>query len=274
MIHDLHSHSSVSDGTLLPAQLVDMAVAQAVDVLALTDHDTVAGISQARAAAQGRDLRIIPGVEISVSWDQRTIHVLGLNVDVDNQTLLQGLQTLLEYRHWRAREIGRRLEKKGIPGAFAGASALADGALVGRTHFARFLVQQGYAKDVREVFRKYLVVGKPGHVRGEWAELETVLQWIHGAGGIAVIAHPARYGMTRSRLRRLLGQFQELGGQGLEVVSGSHSKDECFTMSRHAKDFALLASAGSDYHGPENSWINLGRLPPLPPGCEPVWNLF
>ena len=272
--YDLHSHSTVSDGTLTPAQLVQLAADAGVNVLALTDHDNVSGIGQARMAASGRDISIVPGVEISVSWNGHTVHVLGLNIDPDAPILCAGLERLCDYRQWRAREIGRRLAKKGIEGAYEGACEEATGALVGRLHFARFLVQRGHARDVKEVFRKFLVSGKPGYVSGEWASLEEALGWIGDAGGMAVIAHPARYNMTRGKLRRLIGEFRELGGRGLEVVSGSHSKDEYFTMARHASDFGLLASAGSDFHGPENPWINLGQLPDLPPGCEPVWNHF
>ena len=272
--YDLHSHSTVSDGTLTPAQLVQLAADAGVNVLALTDHDNVSGIGQARMAASERDISIVPGVEISVSWNGHTVHVLGLNIDPDAPILCAGLERLCDYRQWRAREIGRRLAKKGIEGAYEGACEEATGALVGRLHFARFLVQQGHARDVKEVFRKFLVSGKPGYVSGEWASLEEALGWIGDAGGMAVIAHPARYNMTRGKLRRLIGEFRELGGRGLEVVSGSHSKDEYFTMARHASDFGLLASAGSDFHGPENPWINLGQLPDLPPGCEPVWNHF
>lgn len=272
--HDLHSHSTASDGTLSPRELVQRAHEAGVDVLALTDHDTLSGIAEAAKEAGELGLVLVPGVEISVSWGGQTVHVLGLNVDPGAPGLQQGLARLQEYRGWRAEEIGRRLEKAGIPGSFEGARALVKGTLVGRTHFARFLVQAGHAGDVREVFRHFLVKGKPGHVRGEWASLEEALEWIADAGGIAVVAHPARYRMTRSKLRRLLGEFSELGGMGLEVVSGSHSRDECFTMARHARDFGLLASAGSDYHGPENPWLNLGQLPELPHGCSPVWTRF
>lgn len=274
LVWDFHTHSTASDGTLAPAALVHRAREAGVEWLALTDHDTLSGLEEAARAASGTGLRLLPGVEVSVSWQGHTVHVVGLGVDPFDPVLQQGLQGLLDYRAWRAREIGRRLEKDGIAGGYEGARTFARGALVGRTHFAHFLVQQGHARDVREVFRKFLVQGKPGHVPGQWAELEQALGWIHGAGGVAVIAHPARYRMTRSKLRRLLGEFRELGGEGLEVVSGSHSRDDCFTMARHARDFGLAASAGSDYHGPENPWIQLGKLPALPHGCRPLWKLF
>lgn len=269
---DLHSHSTASDGTLTPAELVKRAADAGVDVLALTDHDTTAGLAEARQEAAKHDLRIINGCEISVTWAQTTLHIVALNISESHDELQQGLAKLREHRLWRAREIGRKLEKKGIPGAFEGAEKLAKGVLISRTHFAHFLVNQGYAKNVRDVFKHYLVNNKPGYVAGRWAELEDVLTWINDAGGQAVIAHPARYRLTRSKLLRLIGEFKELGGDGLEVVSGSHSKDECFTMAKHAKDHGLLASAGSDFHGPENPWIELGKLPTLPQGCEPIWN--
>ncbi|WP_419653529.1 PHP domain-containing protein, partial [Thiolapillus sp.] len=186
--YDLHSHSTVSDGTLTPAQLVHLAADAGVNVLALTDHDNVSGIGQARMAAKEKDISIVPSVEISVSWNGHTVHILGLNIDPDAPILRAGLERLCDYRQWRAREIGRRLAKKGIEGAYEGACEEATGALVGRLHFARFLVQRGHARDVKEVFRKFLVSGKPGYVSGEWASLEEALGWIGDAGGMAVIA--------------------------------------------------------------------------------------
>ncbi|MBW9261167.1 MAG: PHP domain-containing protein [Candidatus Thiodiazotropha sp. (ex. Lucinisca nassula)] len=269
--YDLHSHSTASDGTLSPRALVQRAAEAGVEVLALTDHDTTAGIDEASEAAQSCGLVLIPGVEVSVSWSRQTVHLVGLNLDPHDSQLNAGLQKLRDFREWRAEEIGRRLDKAGISGAYEGALALAEGCLVSRTHFARFLVQSGIVEDERKVFKRFLVSGKPGHVPGEWASLEEAVGWIHAAGGQAVIAHPARYRMTRSKLRQLLKQFVALQGDGLEVVSGSHSRDDYVSMAKHAKDFALLASAGSDFHCPENPWIELGRLPRLPDGCKPVW---
>ena len=269
---DLHSHSTASDGTLSPAELVERAASSGVDVLALTDHDTTAGLAEARQAAEKHGIRIVNGCEISVTWSQMTVHIVGLNISESHEELQNGLARLREYREWRAKEIGRKLDQKGIPGAYEGAAELAKGVLISRTHFAHFLVSQGHARNVREVFKHYLVNKKPGYVAGRWAPLEDVVAWIKNAGGQAVIAHPARYNMTRSKLLRLIGEFKELGGDALEVISGSHSKDECFTMAKHARDFDLLASAGSDFHGPENPWIELGRLPALPQGCEPIWS--
>jgi predicted metal-dependent phosphoesterase TrpH len=268
---DLHAHSTASDGTLSPTELMRRAHAAGVGVMALTDHDTVEGLADAQQAADSLGLGFVPGVEISVTWEGMTVHIVGLGVDRDDPVLAQGLAGLREFREWRAGEIGRQLARHGIDGATDGARARSNGRLVSRTHFARFLVDQGYARDIREVFRRFLVSGKPGYVAGRWAELGDAVGWIRAAGGQAVVAHPARYRATRSKLRRLFGRFAEVGGSALEVVSGSHSRDDYFTMAHHARDFGLAASAGSDYHGPEQPWIELGRLPELPPGCRPIW---
>ena len=269
---DLHTHSTASDGTLPPAELVARAQAAGVHALALTDHDTLEGLEEAAAEAARRGMRFVPGVEISVTWGGRTVHIVGLRVDAGNAELQQGLAGLRRFRDWRAEEIGRRLERAGYPGLFEQARAHSNGRLISRTHFARALVEAGYAETTREVFRRFLVSGKPGHVPGEWADLAEAIGWIRAAGGRAVIAHPARYGLTRSKLRQLIGEFREAGGEAMEVISGSHSRDEVFTMAAHARDTGLLASAGSDYHGPENPWIELGRLPELPAGLCPVWH--
>jgi hypothetical protein len=210
-------------------------------------------------------------VEISVTWQAQTLHVLGLGIDPDNVLLRQGLAGLTDFRDWRAEEIGRRLARAGIPGAWDGARRLAQGRIVSRTHFARFLVEQGHAASLQAVFRRFLVNNRPGYVSGEWAALDTVIEWIHTAGGMAVLAHPARYRMTATKLRRCLGEFRECGGVGMEVVSGSHTPDQVRTMAALCRKQDLLASCGSDFHGPENPWIRLGELPPLPAGCTPVW---
>jgi 3',5'-nucleoside bisphosphate phosphatase len=271
--YDLHTHSIASDGSLTPAELVTRASGAGVAVLALTDHDTLSGVVEAQRVAGPLPIRVLAGVEISVSWQQQTVHLVGLGVDPGNLALQQGLAGLLAFRDWRAQEIARRLRRdSGIGDAFAGAARYARGDLVGRTHFARFLVEIGRARDMRAVFKQFLVAGKPGHVAGDWASLEQALGWIHGAGGQAVLAHPARYPLTRAKRHRLIGAFKELGGVALEVVSGSHSLDDCHNMAHDARSFGLLASAGSDYHGPEYPWLELGRLPLLPPICRPIWH--
>ena len=271
MKYDLHSHSNASDGSLSPSELVKRAKSLNVDVLALTDHDNTAGLAEAQTAAQEYGLKLVPGVEVSVSWYGLTVHVLGLGIDSQNDALQKGLKKLREFRVWRGEEISRRLAKTGINDALAGAQRYASGSLISRTHFAHYLVETGHAKDVRNVFKKFLVHNKPGYVPGKWADLESALDWIHAAGGLAVIAHPVRYKLSGSRLRQLLGEFKECGGQGLEVVSSSHNNEECRLMASHAKSFGFLASCGSDYHGPEHAWIELGKIPPLPEGCTPVW---
>ncbi|HYQ72031.1 MAG TPA: PHP domain-containing protein [Gammaproteobacteria bacterium] len=269
--YDLHCHSVASDGTLSPEELVSAAHVAGVEVLALTDHDTTAGIAAATACAQTLGMRLLPGVEISVSWGGQTVHVLGLGIDPGCEVLQAGLGGLRTFRDWRAVEIGRRLARAGIGGCYDGARKLAKGSIVGRTHFAQHLVATGHAASVREVFKRFLVNNKPGHVAGQWADLEAVMSWIAAAGGMAVIAHPARYAMTASKLRRLIGEFRECGGCAIEVVSGSHSRDNIAAMAALSRSEKMLASCGSDYHGPENPWVRLGQLAELPHGCRPVW---
>ncbi|MEE9422297.1 MAG: PHP domain-containing protein [Gammaproteobacteria bacterium] len=270
-LYDLHSHSTASDGTLSPTGLVEHAVSAGVDVLALTDHDTLDGLEEAFESASAHAVRIIPGVEISITWRKQTIHMLGLGIDKNNTTLIENLEVLQEFRNWRAEEIGKRLDKQGIPDALQGAKEFTKGRIVSRTHFAYFLVAAGHAKSIRDVFKRFLVPGKPGHVSGRWATLEDAVRWVTEAGGVTVIAHPARYRLTRTKLGHLLTDFKAAGGKGMEVVSGSHSVDEMRHMAALSREHDLLASQGSDYHGPEKPWVELGRLRDLPEGCKPLW---
>lgn len=269
--YDLHSHSTASDGEFSPADLVARAHKLGVDVLALTDHDVTAGLAEARITADKLGLELVPGVEISVTWKDQTIHILGLQIDSDNVNLQEGLAGLRAFRDGRAEEMGRRLEGHGIAGAYEGAKRYALGSILSRTHFAHFLVADGHAKDMQQVFKRFLVKGKPGYVPGQWATLEDAVGWIRGAGGQAVVAHPARYKFTATRMRAFLDAFKQCGGAGMEVVSGSHSRDDYYIMADYAKRFSLAASSGSDYHGPANTWLELGRLPELPSGCVPIW---
>ena len=270
--YDLHTHSLRSDGTLTPAELVTRAHAVGINVLALTDHDVTDGIAEARTAAAPLGMTLIAGVEISVTWRNQTLHILGLNVDIAHSALQQGLSRLREFRQWRAVEIGRRLQKKRIEGAYEGAARLARGTIVSRTHFARFLVEQGYVRGMQQAFRQFLLRGKPGHVPGQWAGLDAAVGWIRSAGGRAVVAHPARYKLSAGKMRQLLGEFRECGGEALEVVSGSHSPEANRQYAGIAVEQGFFASTGSDYHGPEKTWMDLGRLPALPAGCTPVWH--
>ncbi len=271
---DLHTHSTASDGRLAPSELVNRAALAGVEMLALTDHDGTDGLDEARTSADEAGIRFINGIELSVTWNKRTVHIVGLNFDPDYAPLKAGIQVLQAFRHTRAKEIALKLEKSGIEGAYDGARRFSGGKMLGRMHFANFLVDSGYEKNVRNVFKHYLVNNKPGHVTDDWATLDDAVSWITGAGGVAVIAHPARYKLTRTKLRKLIKDFISAGGQALEVVSGSHNVNEMKTMACHAADFDLYASMGSDFHDPDFPWIKLGRLVDLPPKCKPVWDLF
>jgi len=271
---DLHTHSYISDGRLSPTDLVTRAAQSGVEMLALTDHDGIDGLNEARQSAIELGIQFINGIELSVSWNKRTVHIIGLNFAMDYTPLQKGIQQLQDFRAVRAKEIADKLEASGIKGAYEGAQYFAGGKMLGRMHFAQFLVAQGHAKNIRSVFKKFLVSNKPGHVTGNWASLEDAVQWITGAGGIAVIAHPARYNLTRTKLRKLMTDFQVAGGQAIEVVSGCPCVNEINTMACHADDFDFYASLGSDFHDPDFAWIKLGHLPALPTKCKPVWDLF
>ena len=269
---DLHSHSTISDGLMTPSELVSHAASQGVQVLALTDHDDVAGIDEARAAAAHNGITLIAGTEISVTWRNRTLHILGLRIDPQHPILQQGLTRVRESRFGRAQSIAQELEKFGIQGSLEGARQFASEGIIGRTHFARFLIAQGHAKDMKTVFKRYLVKGKPGYVPHLWASLEETLSWILAAGGLPVIAHPGRYDLGRTLLNDLLSEFKSGGGVGLEVVSGSHHPEQYGQFAELAQKYDLLASRGSDYHGPGHSYMSMGRLPDLPSQCQPLWH--
>ncbi|MBF0470492.1 MAG: PHP domain-containing protein [Gammaproteobacteria bacterium] len=271
---DLHTHSAASDGVLAPGELVVRAHRAGISLLALTDHDEVNGCEEAHSTALTLGMRFLHGVEISVTWSAMTIHIIGLGIDSDNRELQQGLEKNRHFRSWRAVEMGRRLEKRGIPGGYEAASRLAGGRIVSRTHFAKFLVEKGLASDVRAVFQHYLKPGKAGYVSGQWATLEEAVAWILAANGVAVIAHPARYRLTAGKLRRLLQQFIAAGGAGIEVVSGGHCEQDIPHLATLAKRHGLQASVGSDFHDPDYSWSRLGMIPQLPPECDPVWQQF
>jgi len=271
---DLHSHSQHSDGRLSVRDLVASAHQAGITTLALTDHDTTAGIADASRYASDSGMNLVPGVEISVSWRHRTVHILGLGIDAESEALQQGLQGLRDKRQQRAELIHRKLVAAGIDGALPWVQQRVNGGLISRTHFAEFLVDSGYAKDMRGVFKRYLVSGKPGHVSIHWCDLAEALTWIHGAGGVAVIAHPARYKLSRRKLIELIEDFIDCGGQGLEVVSSSHNEAECRQLGELASQYHLYASCGSDFHSPDQPWARLGHIPPLPSQCTPVWTLW
>jgi predicted metal-dependent phosphoesterase TrpH len=269
---DLHCHSTVSDGTLTPAALAARAKAKGVELWALTDHDEVAGQQQALDAALDLGLGYLTGVEVSVTFAGRVVHIVGLGFDHRNEALIAGLRATRGGREERARDMAAELAKVGIKGAFEGALRyVGNPELISRTHFARFLVEAGHCSDVSEVFRRYLAEGKPGYVPHRWAALGDALRWIREAGGLAVIAHPARYGFTPTEEYALITEFIGHGGRGIEVVTGSHSAAEAVKYADTALEFGLLASRGSDFHSPEESHTDLGTLPQLPGKLTPVW---
>ncbi len=272
---DLHCHSVVSDGTLTPEALAERAKAQGVELWALTDHDEVGGQHRAAAAAHAIGLHYLTGVEISVTFVGQTVHIVGLGFDPDNAALRAGLTLTRGGRNQRAMEMSDGLARVGIKGAYEGATQYAGNPeLVSRTHFARFLVETGVCRDTNEVFRKYLIEGKPGYVPHRWASLKDAVGWITEAGGAAIIAHPARYKFSANEEFALFSEFKSHGGLGVEVVTGSHTTAEYLTYADMAIEFGLAASRGSDFHSPTESHTELGALPYLAGGLQPVWELL
>ena len=278
--YDLHCHSNISDGSLTPTELVNRAAGRGVKVMALTDHDDVDGLDEARAAAVKHGMTFINGVEISVSWRTHTLHIVGLGIAPEYPPLAEGLRSVSSGRGERAKKMADELAKAGIGGVLQGAYQFAENPnMIGRTHIARYLVEAGHCKDVKSVFNRYLVKGKPGYVPHQWAALADAIGWIRGSGGVAVLAHPGRYmagrnGMGKKTMQELLAEFVELGGQALEVVTGSHTPEQYAEFARYAEEFVLLASCGSDFHGPGESYRDMGRLPDFPLGCRPVWEAW
>ena len=269
---DLHSHSLVSDGTMTPAALAQRAHAQGVELWALTDHDETGGLAEARATAAALGMSWLSGVEVSVSFAGETVHIVGLGFDADDEALRQGLQATRGGRRQRARQMADGLAQAGVDGAFEGALRyVSNPELITRTHFARFLVDSGVCNETHEVFRRFLTEGKPGYVPHQWARLGDAVRWITQAGGVAVIAHPARYRFSPSAEYALFSEFVAHGGQGVEVMTGSHSEPERIRYADMALEFGLLASRGSDFHSPTESRTELGSLPDLPGRLTPVW---
>ncbi|MDM4767246.1 3',5'-nucleoside bisphosphate phosphatase [Pelomonas sp. SE-A7] len=269
---DLHCHSKVSDGTLEPEALAARAKSQGVELWALTDHDEVGGQQRAMDAALALGLPYLTGTEISVSFAGKVVHIVGLGFDHNNAELVAGLRATRGGREPRAREMAEGLAQVGIKGAFEGALRyVGNPELISRTHFARWLVDAGHCSDVPEVFRRFLTEGKPGFVPHKWASLRDALRWVHEAGGLTVIAHPARYGFTPTEEYALFTEFIGHGGRGVEVVTGSHTAAEAVKYGDMAQEFGLLASRGSDFHSPDESHTELGSLPGLPGKLEPVW---
>lgn len=270
-VYDLHTHTTASDGQLSPEELVIQAKACGIDVLAVTDHDTTSGIAQAVDEAHRQNIKLLPGIELSVSWRDKDFHIVGLDIDPDNKALKKSIQKTRVLREERAIEIGKRLGESGVSNAYHEAREIAGDHTLTRSHFARVLIKQGFAKDTREVFRKYLIHNKPGFVKTKWIEMDDGIKLIKDSAGVAILAHPMRYNITASWLRRFLVAFKESGGNGIEVVTGSSTADEIRMAASHAERFKLMGSAGSDFHGFDDSWIKLGQLAGMPKSITPVW---
>lgn len=272
---DLHCHSVVSDGTLTPEALAQRAKDNGVELWSLTDHDELGGQHRARRAAQALGLAYLTGAEISVTFAGTTVHIVGLGMDPDHPALVEGLRATRGGREQRARAMAADLARVGIAGAFEGAVKYADNPeLVSRTHFARYLVEAGVCRDTNEVFRRYITEGKPGFVPHQWASLRDAVGWITGAGGVAVIAHPGRYKLTANEEYALFSEFKAHGGQGVEVMTGAHGPADYLKYADFCREFDLVASRGSDFHSPEESHTDLGKLPYLPGSVTPVWELL
>ncbi|MCP3711938.1 PHP domain-containing protein [Paraburkholderia sp. CNPSo 3274] len=269
---DLHCHSTVSDGQLAPAAVAQLAKAGGVGLWALTDHDVLGGQREAREAAEALGMRYLSGVEISVTWASRTVHIVGLHVDTACTALVDGLARTRDGRAARAEAIGERLGELGIPDAYEGAfQYVSNPDLISRTHFARFLVESGRAQNTQDAFSRWLGDGKPGYVAHRWAKLADAVAWIKAAGGEAIIAHPGRYAYTQLEFDALFGEFIDLGGKAIEVVTGSHTPDQYAEYAAVARRFGFEASRGSDFHAPGPDAIEPGTLPPLPSDLKPVW---
>ena len=271
---DLHCHSYYSDGLLSPSDVMRRAHAHGVELATLSDHDETAGVPEAHDTALELGMRFVSGVEVSVTWgDDQTIHVIGLGIDIYNHALSDGLEAVRGGREARALRIGGELATVGIVGAYDGAMRHArNPALISRSHFARYIVECGLAKDVKSVFNAWLGRGLPGYIPHQWATLEQCVSWINGAGGVAVVAHPGRYWMEPKVMESFLGEFKELGGRGIEVLSSSHRPEKVEIFADYARRFGFLASRASDFHAPGESWTDLGKLPSLPPDLKPVWS--
>jgi predicted metal-dependent phosphoesterase TrpH len=271
---DLHCHSTASDGALSPTEVVQRAKQHGVTSLALTDHDTINGQEEAAKTAQSSDINFIPGIEISTTWENKCFHIVGLNIDPTNTTLISGIKNLQDLRTERAKKIALKLEKKRVPNAYESVVKAANGGMITRSHFADYLYSEHYVSTRQQAFDRYLGKGKSAFVSTIWADLPKAIDWINQSGGVAVVAHPLRYNLTASWLKRFLSSFKEIGGQGIEVVTGRSSPEEIRRTLQYAKQYELAASVGSDFHTPDNQWVELGRLAPLPDSIKPVWELF
>lgn len=272
--YDLHCHSTASDGSLSPTEVVKRAKQHNVTSLALTDHDTINGQLEAADEAAKCNIKFIPGIEISTTWENKCFHILGLNINPEDSGLIAGIKDLQTLRTERAKKIAQKLEKKRVPNSYEAVLKMANGGMITRAHFAKFLLSEHYVSTQQQAFDRYLGKGKSAFVSTVWADLDQAINWINQAGGVAVVAHPLRYKLTASWMRRFLSHFKEAGGQGIEAITGRTTADEIRRSLAYAKQYQLAASVGSDFHTPENQWVELGRLAELPTDTPTVWELF
>ena len=271
---DLHTHSNKSDGELSPTELISKAANNGIRILALTDHDTISGLKDAKKAAIKNNINLVNGVELSTQWDNRTIHIIGLNIDGKNKLMTEKCKKLKEIRKERAEKIGLKLSKIGIEGAYEYTKKIAINGNITRYHFAQFLIENKHAKNLTDVFKHFLVKNKPGYVSANWPNLDETINLINAAGGVAVIAHPLRYKITATKLRKLIKEFKNCGGKAIEVITSHNILKEVAIATDYAKKYNLAASIGSDFHNQKTSWSKLGELPLLPDNLLPVWNLW
>ncbi|MEH6627049.1 MAG: PHP domain-containing protein [Motiliproteus sp.] len=268
---DLHTHTLASDGALTPAALVERAHAQGVQCLAVTDHDTCAGLKEAAQACAELGIRFIPGIELSTQWDGVGIHVVGLNINAASEAMLEAVDFQTRARSQRAEEIGERLTKRKMPGVYEKALEIADYAQIGRPHFAKAMVKMGYVVSEQDAFSRYLGSGKIGDIKCHWPALDQVVEWIRGSGGTAVLAHPGKYDMTWAKLRRFLDVFVAAGGEAMEISYGSENTDRLMQLCKMANQHHLKASVGSDFHSPKYHWTEVGKIPLIRGDYDPVW---
>ena len=271
---DFHMHSRYSDGSLSPQALIELACEREVTQMAITDHDTIAAYTELAALPEttNKSVKLITGCEFSCLWSGRNIHVVGLNLDLQDPGLTEAMEIQAKARTERAQTIADILSRQGFENTLEGAQANAAGGTIGRPHFAQYLIDAGHVKNMKQAFKQYLGAGKPGDVKANWPDLARACQWIRGAGGVPVLAHPMKYGITLTKLRKLCDEFKAVGGQGLEVISGAQDPVKTNTLASLAEDFDFVASTGSDFHQPGQPWAELGKVPALPVSCTPIWH--
>ena len=275
--YDLHSHTKYSDGSLSAQALIALAIERGITHLAITDHDTVQAhlqLTENNNSYATEKINIIKGIELSSQWNNMGVHIVGLNIDIHSTPITTAVKHQTQLRIERVKTIAKKLLQRGFPDITQGAMILAGDGQVGRPHIAQHMVDEGLVSSVGQAFNKYLGAGKVGDISSVWPDLECVVEWINAAGGVAVLAHPSRYKMTRTKRRRLMADFSDAGGQAIEVCAGNQVPGVAEEMAAVCDEFGFHASVGSDFHNPDYKWVKLGQYPSLPKACRPVWELF